>query len=59
MRKPRRWRKVSNEEIKEILSIFSKRGHVWNGCIHSGLKERYGENVRWYKNYGWYKLTSS
>jgi hypothetical protein len=53
----RRWKKVSDEEVHEILTGLAKKGRIENGCTWMELNRRYGkENVKHKMGVGWYKL---
>jgi hypothetical protein len=52
----RRWKKVSDEEVREILTKLQREGRIENFGCWKELKRRYGENVKHKMGVGWYKL---
>lgn len=57
MRKARRWRRVTMEELRGIWLKMKLGNVLYNGMTHAYLREKYGnDNLKHRRGYGWYKL---
>ena len=56
---PRRWRRVSMDELQHIWDDLRNRGEWYNGCTWAELLRIYGNgNVIHRSGHGWYKLAT-
>lgn len=58
-RSPRRWRRVTRDEIREVQENLRSRGIWYNGCTGHELTIRYQGALKHIAGQGWYKLTAN
>lgn len=56
---PRRWRKVSDKELRNVRRHLTRKDGVWGGNVTIELCRRYGRsNIKHTHGGAWYKLTN-